>query len=136
MSASFSSLAPTDDSRRTLSIYIIFFYPDHMPAGICPWPHCRRAFVCYISWTLVGGQLYPASSKWDIADVHYIFRRRNSPDISAHVQQPSLLNIDMQSTIREQQVQTSNIISTEKYNPVRVTHQIHVNTSNATYIYI
>ena len=32
-SASFSSLAPTDDSRRTLSIYIIFFYTDHMPAG-------------------------------------------------------------------------------------------------------
>ena len=101
-SASFSSLAPTDDSRRTLSIYIIFFYPDHMPASICPWPHCRRAFVYSISWTLVGGQLYPASSNWDIADVPYIFRRRNSPDISAHVQQPFLLTIDLHSTIREQ----------------------------------
>ena len=33
-SASFSSLAPTDDSRWTLSIYIIFFYLDHMPVGI------------------------------------------------------------------------------------------------------
>ena len=39
--------------------------------------------------------------------------------ISAHVQQPSLLNIDLHSTDREQQVQTSNIISTDKYNPVR-----------------
>ena len=135
-SASFSSLAPTDDSRRTLSIYIILFYPDHMPAGICPWPHCRRAFVYSISWTLVGGQLYPASSNWDIADVPYIFRRRNSPDVSAHVQQPSLLNIDLHSTIREQQVHISNIISTDKYNPVRVTHQIHVSTSNATHTLI
>ena len=107
-----------------------------MSADNCPWPHCRRAFVYFISWALVGGQLYPASSIWGIDDVPYIFRRRNSPDISAHVQQPSLLNIDLHSTIREQQVQTSNIISTDKYNPVRVIHQIHVNTSNATYIYI
>ena len=109
-SASFSSLAPTDDSRRTLSIYIIFFYPNHVPAGICPWPHCR--------WTIV-----PVSSNWDIADVPYIFRRRNSPDISVQVQQTSLLNIDLHWTIREQQAQTSNIIYTDKYNPVRVTHQ-------------
>ena len=49
-------------------------------------------------------------------------RRRISPDISAHVQQPSLLNIDLHSTVREQQVQTSNIISTDKYNPVRSIH--------------
>ena len=41
--------------------------------------------------------------------------------ISAHVQQPSLLNIDLHSTVREQ-VQTSNIISTDKYNPVRGIH--------------
>ena len=39
--------------------------------------------------------------------------------ISAHVQQPSPLNIDMYSTVREQQVQTINIISTGKYHPVR-----------------
>ena len=42
--------------------------------------------------------------------------------ISAHVQQPSLLNIDLYPTVREQQVQTSNIISTDKYNPVRSIH--------------
>ena len=108
------------------------FTAGDMPADNCPWPYCRWAFVYFISWALVGGQLYPASSIWDIADVPYIFRRRNSPDISAHVQQPSLLNIDLHSTIREQQVQTSNIISTDKYNPVQVIHQIHVNTSNAT----
>ena len=45
--------------------------------------------------------------------------------ISAHVQQPSLLNIDLHSTVREQQVQTSNTISTDKYNPVRNIHQTH-----------
>ena len=45
--------------------------------------------------------------------------------ISAHVQQPSLLNIDLTSTVREQQVQTSNTIFTDKYNPVRSIHQTH-----------
>ena len=45
--------------------------------------------------------------------------------ISAHVQQPSLLNIDLHSTVREQQVQTSNTISTDKYDPVRSIHQTH-----------
>ena len=45
--------------------------------------------------------------------------------ISAHVQQPSLLNIDLYSTVREQQVQTSNTISTDKYDPVRSIHQTH-----------
>ena len=34
----------------------------------------------------------------------------------------NLLNIDLHSTVREQQVQTSNIIYTDKYNPVRVIH--------------
>ena len=87
---------------------------------LLPRPHAGGNFVRGL---IAGGQLYPASSNWDIADVPYIFRRRNSPDISAQVQQPSLLNIDMHSTIPEQQVQTSNIISTDKYNPVRVTHQ-------------
>ena len=42
--------------------------------------------------------------------------------ISAQVQQPSLLNIDLHSTVREQQVQTSNTISTDKYNPVWSIH--------------
>ena len=42
--------------------------------------------------------------------------------ISAQVQQPSLLNIDLHSTVREQPVQTSNIISTDKYNTVRSIH--------------
>ena len=46
--------------------------------------------------------------------------------ISAQVQQPSLLNIDLHSTVREQQVQTSNTIYTDKYNPVRSIHQTHV----------
>ena len=85
--------------------------------------HCRRAFVYLYHGHWSAGRLHPASSNWDIADMPYIFRRRNSPDLSAQVQQPSLLNIDLHSTIREQQVQTSNIISTDKYNPVRVTHQ-------------
>ena len=122
-SAALSSLAPTDDSRRTLSIYTMFFTDGDMPAGNCPCPHCRRAFVYLYHGHWSAGRLHPASSNWDIADVPYIFRRRNSPDLSAQVQQPSLLNIDLHSTIREQQVQTSNIISTDKYNPVRVTHQ-------------
>ena len=114
-SAAFSSLAPTDDSRRTLSIYTMFFYHRRYAGEQLPWPHCRRAFV----------YLYHGhwSANWDIADVPYIFRRQDSPDLSAQVQQPSLLNIDLHSTIREQQVQTSNIISTDKYNPVRVKYQ-------------
>ena len=69
------------------------------------------------------GELHPASSNWDIADVPYIFVRRNSLDLSAQVQQPSLLNIALHSTIREQQVHTSNIAFTDKYNTVRVKHQ-------------
>ena len=39
------------------------------------------------------------------------------------------LNIALHSTIREQQVHTSNITFTDKYNPVRVKHQ-HVNYLN------
>ena len=125
-SAVFSSLAPTETPAGP-SLYIACsFTAGDMPAGNCLWPHCGRAFVYFISCALVGGQLHPASSNWDIADVPYIFRRRNSPDISAHVQQPSLLNIDMHSTIREQPVQISNIISTDKYNPVSGLYTKHM----------
>ena len=77
------------------------FTAGDMPAGNCPWPHCRRAFVYLYHGHWSAGRLHPASSNWDIADVPYIFRRRNSPDLSAQVQQPSLLNIDLHSTIRE-----------------------------------
>ena len=106
-SAPFSSLAPTDSSRRTLSISIIFFT-------------VYRGLI-------TGGHLYtPYHGHWSAANCTQRLRTGTSPDISVHVQQPSLLNIDLHSTIREQQVQTSNILSTDKYNPVRVTHQIHV----------
>ena len=95
------------------SLYIpCSFTAGDIPSGNCPWPHI------YGHWS--AGRLHPASSNWDIADVPYIFRRRNCPDLSAQVQQPSLLNRDLHSTIREQQVQTSNIIYTDKYNPVRL----------------
>ena len=61
-----------------------------------------------ISWTLPAGEMYQR------------LRSRTSPAcstssagrsmcISAQVQQPSLLNIDLHSTVREQQVQTSNL---------------------------
>ena len=86
-SAPFSSLAPTDD------------FPPASP------------YIPYRGlWS--ADKLYPASPIWDISGVLYI-----SPDISAHVQQPLLLNIDLHSTVLEQQVQTSNIISTDKYTP-------------------
>ena len=66
-SASFSSLAPTDDSRRTLSIYIIFFYPDHMPAGICP-------------WLIAGGHLYtPYHGHWSAGNCTQRLRTGTSP---------------------------------------------------------
>ena len=104
--ASYQLLTP---ARPSLYIPCSFTAGD-MPAGNCPWPHCRRAFVYLYHGHWSAGRLHPASSKWDIADVPYIFRWQNSPDLSAQVQQPSLLNIDLHSTIREQQVQTSNII--------------------------
>ena len=119
-SAAFSSLAPTDDSRRTLSIYTMSFYRRRYAGGQLSVASLPTGICILISWAL--DRLHPASANWDITDVPYIFRRRNIPDLSAQVQ-PSLLNIDLHSTIREQQVQTSNIISTDKYNPVRATHQ-------------
>ena len=85
------------------------FTAGDMPAGNCPWPHCRRALVELYHEHWSAGRLHPASSNWDIANVPYIFCRWNSPDLSAQVQQPSLLNIALHSTIREQ-VHTSNII--------------------------
>ena len=75
-----------------------------------------------ISWTLAGGQTAPSVPDLGYRQRALHFRRRSVRRISAHVQQPSLLNIDLYSTVREQQVQTSNIISTDKYNPVRSIH--------------
>ena len=65
------------------------------------------------------GKLYPVSSIYDIRRCALHLGRWSVRCISAHVQQPSLLNIDLSLTVREQQVQTSNTISSAKYNAVR-----------------
>ena len=97
-SALFSSLAPT----------------DHFPPASPYTPYHGRRMNCT---QLPQSRISPACST---SSAGGSVRR-----ISAHVQQPSLLNIDLHSTVREQQVQTSNTISTDKYNPVRSIHQTH-----------
>ena len=111
------------------SLYIACpFTAGDIPAGNWSVASLRRALVELYHEHWSAGRLHPASSNWDITDVPYIFCRRHSPDLSAQVQQPSLLNIALHSTIREQQVHTSNIYSTDKYNPVRV------NTNTCKYL--
>ena len=67
MSAPFSSLAPTDNSRRTLYIYIIFFTAAT----------CRRAFVCGL---IAGGHLYtPYHGHWSACNCTQRLRTGTSP---------------------------------------------------------
>ena len=128
----FSSLAPTDDSRRTLSLYIMLFYRRRytgrqlsvasLPTGIC---------ILHIMGT---GRRAAVPSVFDLGHRRRALHLPPAEQSGHECACPTTFHvfIDLHSTIREQQVQTSNIISTDKYNPVRVTHQIHVNTSNAT----
>ena len=59
-SAAFSSLAPTDDSRRTLSIYTMFFYRRRYASGQLSVASLPTGICILISWTLVGGQAAPS----------------------------------------------------------------------------
>ena len=70
--ASFNSSASTDE-----------FPPAILSRGR---PHCRRTKL-YTSYHRFwpAGKLHRASLIWDIAEVPYIFGRRHSPGISAHV---------------------------------------------------
>ena len=121
-SAAFSRFHQLPDSRRTLSIYSMSFYHRRYAGGQLSVASLPTGIGIVISWALVGGQAAPS-----VFELGHCRRALHLPpaaqSLSAQVQQPSLLNIDLHSTIREQQVQTSNIISTDKYNPVRVKHQ-------------
>ena len=113
-SAVFSSLAPTDDSRRTLSIYIMFFYRRPY-AG-----YGRRAIVRGL---IAGGHLYTSyHGHWSAGSCTQRVRTGTSPTCPTS----SAGGTVRTSVCMSNKVQTSNIISTDKYNPVRVTHQIHV----------
>ena len=86
-SAVFSRYAPTHDSRRTLSLYSMSSYRRRYAGGQfvrCLSPTRDLVVLYHDHWS--AGRLHPASSNWDIADVPYIFVRRNSPDLSVQVQ--------------------------------------------------
>ena len=78
------------------------------------------------NWLVARGALCPL---W--GDAPDWFNLGHNP-VSMRRSDISLLNIDLPSMVPEQQVQTSNIISIDKYNPFRSIHQTHINTSNAT----
>ena len=59
-SAAFNSLAPTDDSRRTLSIYSMSFYRRRYAGGQLSVASLPTGICILISWALVGGQAAPS----------------------------------------------------------------------------
>ena len=59
-SAAFNSLAPTDDSRRTLSLYSMSFYRRWYAGGKCVRGLTPTGLGRVISWALVGGQAAPS----------------------------------------------------------------------------
>ena len=59
-SAAFNSLAPTDDSRRTLSIYSMSFYRRRYAGGQFVRGLTPTGIGRVISWALVGGQAAPS----------------------------------------------------------------------------
>ena len=59
-SAAFNSLAPTDDSRRTPSIYSMSFYRGRYAGGQLSVASLPMGIGIVISWALVGGQAAPS----------------------------------------------------------------------------
>ena len=59
-SAAFSSLAPTPRSRRTLTIYTMFFYRRRYAGGQLSVASLPTGIGILISWALVDGQAAPS----------------------------------------------------------------------------